>query len=317
MGTFSPIVPRPHASLARAWASLLPTVLLALAVLATLFSAVAFGQALQPLPAIRSPVTDTTGTLTAEQVRALEDELRAFEQRKGSQVIVVLVPTTLPEPIEQYSIRLAEQVKAGRKKVDDGVIVLVVIGDRKSRIEVGYGLEGAIPDLAASQIRREVMNPYFRNGDYYGGIRATVQALMKRIEGEALPPAWNPEGRAGVAQSPDWETWIFPAVIVVLVLGGILKAVFGRFIGSTLVGGVVGTGAALVTQAIPIAIGVGIIAFIFSLVLAGRGLPTGRHGPWTGGWGGGGWSGGGHSGGGWSGGGGGFGGGGASGSWDD
>lgn len=299
------------------------TMMLALLVAA---AGLAGAQDLQPLPELNSPVVDTTGTLTADQIERLATELRAFEARKGSQIAVVFVPTTQPEAIEQYSIRLAEKAKVGRKKADDGVIVLVVTKDRKTRIEVGYGLEGAIPDIVANQIRRDVMNPYFRNGDFYGGVRAGTQALIKRADGEALPPPWQGEPQRGTEVGADYFEWILIGMVLVVVLGGVLKAIFGRFLGSAMVGGMAGTGAGLLSGIAFVGIGVGVLAFVFSLMLAGMlggfNQRRGRYrGPWTGGWGGGGWSSGGGSGGGdiggWSGGGGSFGGGGASGSWDD
>lgn len=288
-------------------------------------SGAAFAQDLQPLPELNSPVVDTTGTLTSDQIERLATELRAFEARKGSQVAVVFVPTTQPEAIEQYSLRLAEKAKVGRTKADDGVIVLVVVKDRKTRIEVGYGLEGAIPDIVANQIRRDVMNPYFRNGDFFGGVRAGTQALIKRIDGEDLPPPWQGEAARGTEVGTDYFELILIGIVLVVVLGGVLKAIFGRFLGSAMVGGVAGAGAGLLSGITFIGIGVGLLAFVFSLMLAGMlggfNQRRGRYrGPWTGGWGGGGWSSGGGGGGdigGWSGGGGSFGGGGASGSWDD
>ncbi len=296
-------------------------------VLALAVAGLARAQDLQPLPELNSPVVDTTGTLTADQIERLATELRAFEAKKGSQIAVVFVPTTLPEAIEQYSIRLAEKAKVGRKKADDGVIVLVVTKDRKTRIEVGHGLEGAIPDIVANQIRRDVMNPYFRNGDFHGGVRAGTQALVKRIEGEDLPPPWQPGEQRGTEVGTDYFELLLIGIVLVVVLGGVLKAIFGRFLGSAMVGGVAGTGAGLISGITFLGVAVGVLAFVFSLMLAGMlgGFSNRRgryRGPWTGGWGGGGWSsgGGGWGGGdigGWSGGGGSFGGGGASGSWDD
>ncbi len=277
----------------------------------------AFAQDLQPLPEVRAPVVDTTGSLTADQIGRLSSELRAFEQKKGSQISIVFVPTTAPESIEQYSIRLAERVKAGRSKVDDGVMILVAVRDRKTRIEVGYGLEGAVPDIVANQIRREVMNPYFRNNDFYGGVRAGADALMKRIEGESLPPPWQAESQS--TDDGDPIAWIVPAMIFIFAFGGILRRIFGRLGASGVVAGIAGVGAWLLTSVAVIGGIVGLSAFLFSLLVLGRvfDFRSGQGGSWAAGSGGGSWSGGGSSGGGWSGGGGSFGGGGASGSWDD
>ena len=284
-------------------------------------------QTLQPLPTITSRVTDTTGTLSSSQIAQLESQLRALEEKKGSQIAIVIVPSTEPEAIEQYAIRLGEKVKIGRKKVDDGVIIVVAKNDQKTRIEVGYGLEGAIPDVLANRVRREAMNPLFRQGQMFEGLLAGTAALTKLIEGEQLPapaikdnPSFRPPGE-------DWVSFLVVGLVLVVMFGGILTSIFGRFFGSTVVGGIAGGAAWVVTSAMFAGVAAGVLAFIFSLVLAGtiRGGGSGRGGGgsgWTGGWGGGGWSsgsGGGWSSGGgtWSGGGGSFGGGGAGGSWSD
>lgn len=275
---------------------------------------VATAQDAQPLPEVRSPVVDTTRSLTADQVQQLTSEILAFEQRKGSQIAVVFVPTTLPETIEQYSIRLAEVVKVGRRQADDGVLIVIAVRDRKMRIEVGYGLEGAIPDIFANQIRREVMNPYFRVNDFYGGARGGVEALMKRIDGEALPAPWH--GDTGGDQSSDPMSWIILALAAMFGFGGMLRRAFGRVAASGIVATVIGGGAWLLSGVALVGGIAGLLALLFSLLALGRVIdfrPGGGHGGWSSGPGSGGWSGGGS----WSGGGGSFGGGGASGSWDD
>ncbi len=276
----------------------------------------ATAQDLQPLPEVSGPVVDTTGSLTTDQIERLTSELRAFVQRKGSQIAIVFVPTTLPEAIEQYSIRLAEAVKVGRSKADDGVLIVVAVQDRKTRIEVGYGLEGAVPDIVANQIRREVMNPYFRVNDFYGGVRAGAAALMKRIDGEALPPPWQ-GGDARADQTSDPMQWIIIALAALFGFGGMLKRALGRVAASGIVATVIGGGAWLLSGVALFGGIAGALAFVFSLLLLGRVIdfrPGGGSGGWSTGAGRGGWSGGGGS---WSGGGGSFGGGGASGSWDD
>ena len=142
-----------------------------------------------PVPPLKGRVTDLTGTLTAAADRqTLERSLAAFEARKGSQIAVLMVPSTQPEAIEQYAIRVADQWKVGRKKVDDGLILVVAKNDHKLRIEVGYGLEGAIPDIVAKRVIREAMAPHFVEGDFYGGLRAGTEQLMKLVDGEKLPP---------------------------------------------------------------------------------------------------------------------------------
>ncbi len=282
----------------------------------------ALAQDLAPLPPLKARVTDTTGTLTAQQAADLEQRIADFEARKGSQIAVLIVPTTAPEAIEQYGIRVAEAWKIGRKGTDDGVILIVAKNDRKLRLEVGYGLEGPIPDAIAKRIIRETITPRFQQGDFFGGISAGTQQLMRLIEGERLPPPApraEPQGEFG-----GGGNMLVILVVVAMVLGGVLTAVLGRFLGSAATGGVVGFIAWTIAGALAIGIGAGLLAFIFSLIFAGsrggfsRGTRGGRGGWTTGGWTGGGWGGGSSSGGGWSGGGGGgFGGGGASGSWGD
>ena len=146
-------------------------------------------QKLQPLPELNQRVTDLTATLLLHEKNTLEQDLAALEKAKGSQVVVVIIPTTEPEAIEQYSIRLAEAWKIGREGVDDGVILLVAKDDRKLRIEVGYGLEGAIPDIYAKRIIENIILPRFRQGDFGGGLMDGVQAISGLINKEELPDA--------------------------------------------------------------------------------------------------------------------------------
>jgi uncharacterized protein len=255
------------------------------------------------IPPLSSPVTDLTQTLTREQAASLEQTLRAFEQRKGSQIAVLLVPTTQPESIEQYSIRVAEAWKIGRKGIDDGVIFLIAKDDRALRIEVGYGLEGALPDAVASRIIRDVVTPQFRSGDFYGGIAAGVDRIIRTIDGEPLPEPVK-------SRASNTEGKLFDALPVflmaVFVVGGILRAIFGRLGGAAVAAAAVAVIVWLLIGTLVVAIIAAIIAFIATLVGGGGGgWSSGRRS----GWGGGGF------GGGWSGGGGGFGGGGASGRW--
>ena len=153
-----------------------------------------------PVPPLKARVTDLTGTLNIQQTAELEARIAAFEARRGSQIAVLLLPTTRPEEIEQYSIRVAEAWKIGRKKVDDGLILVVAKDDRALRIEVGYGLEGAIPDSLARRVIDEKITPRFRAGDFYGGVRDGVDQLIKLAEGEKLPP---PAAARGGQTSPD------------------------------------------------------------------------------------------------------------------
>jgi uncharacterized protein len=262
------------------------------------------------VPPYSAPVVDLTKTLTREQQAALSRMLQEFEARKGSQIAVLLVPTTEPEEIEQYSIRVGEQWKTGRKKVDDGAILVVAKNDRAVRIEVGYGLEGPLNDATANRIIREAILPRFREGDFYGGINAGVDRMMRVIDGESLPApeAPQPQVGGGIGQS-------LPILFMLaLVVGGVLRAVLGRVFGSMAAGGVVGGLAWLLVGTLGIAIFAGLLAFIFTLV--GGGGRRGYYGGFPGGFHRGGGFGGGFGGGGFRGGGGGsFGGGGATGRW--
>jgi len=189
------------------------------------------------VPQLSSPVTDLTGTLTADQSASLDAKLRAFAQSKGSQVAVLIVPTTQPEVIEQYSIRVVEAWKLGREKFDDGALLLVALSDRKVRIEVGHGLEGALPDATANRIIDETILPAFRRGDVYGGISTGVDRMLRVIEGEALPePELNPPS-AGV---PGLFQFLPFLVIFALIGAPILRRLFGRVGGALAAGGLIG-----------------------------------------------------------------------------
>ena len=255
------------------------------------------------VPPLKARVTDLTGTLTPSQRDVLEQELRAFETRKGSQIAVLIVPTTQPEAIEQYSIRVAEAWKLGRKGVDDGVLLLVAKDDHELRIEVGYGLEGAIPDAVAKRVISEIIIPYFKQGDFYGGIHAGVARLIRLIDGEPLPP---PQARdnswAGIQNLLPF------AFVAAIVGGGLLRALFGRLVGASIAGGIVAFVFWLIVSSLVASLIGGIAVFLFVLMAGVRIGPAGYGGL-------GGGLGGGFGGGGFGGGGGGFGGGGASGSW--
>jgi uncharacterized protein len=259
-------------------------------------------------------VTDQTGTLSAEQKASLERMLEAFEARKGSQIAVLMVRTTGGEPIEQFALRVAEQWKLGRKGVDDGALLAIAKDDRALRIEVGYGLEGALNDATAKRIIAEVITPRFREGDFFGGISAGLDRMIRVIDGEPLPaPA-----RGAPAAGSDVLQFLPVLLIAALVGGGLLRALLGRALGAFATGGAVGFLAWVLAGTLFIGIAAGLLAFFFTLVGGFHGaMPGGGFGR-RGGWGGGGWSGGGFrtgGGGGFGGGGGGFGGGGASGRW--
>ena len=266
-----------------------------------------------PVPPLTGRVTDQTGTLSVEQKAALEQTLAAFEARKGSQLAVLMVATTAPEDIEQYALRVAEQWKLGRKKVDDGAILVVAKNDRALRIEVGYGLEGALTDLTSKRIVSETILPLFRKQDFQGGIAAGVDQIIRVIDGETLPA---PSGRPAAANTYGQQTlqqYVPLLFIVALAVGGVLRATLGKVAGSMVTGGVVAVIAWFVVGALSIAAVAGVVALVLTLMgggLLGRGL-GGFYGGGRGGHGGGG----GGFGGGFGGGGGGFGGGGASGRW--
>jgi uncharacterized protein len=282
---------------------------------ALLCSAVALAQV--AVPELKARVTDLTGTLSAEQSATLEAKLRAFEERKGAQLAVLIVPTTEPEDIAEFGIRVGEAWKLGRKGVDDGAILIVAKNDRRMRIEVGYGLEGPMPDAIAKRIVADTITPHFKQGDFYGGIEAGLDQMIKVVDGEPLPEPdrrWTPPPGGG-----DWFTIL---LVLIVIGGGVLRVLLGRMGGALATGGIAGTLAYFMTHILPIAGFVGLAGFILALVFGGFGGPRGwvsrgrggGFGGWTGGGGLGGGSFGG-GGGGFSGGGGSFGGGGASGSW--
>jgi uncharacterized protein len=275
---------------------------------------VAAAQSQQPIPALAARVTDLTGTLTPAERSALEEKLSAFEARKGAQIAVLVVPTTQPEAIEQYSIRVVDAWKLGREKPDDGALLLVALQDRALRIEVGRGLEGALTDLVSNRIITETITPRFREGDFAGGISAGVDRMISVVDGEPLP-----EPEKHWTGPPDIGGMLPILFFVVFFASTILRAIFGRALGSLATGGVAGGLAWFITQLLGISIGVGLIGLVLSLAMGfgngGRWSSRPGHGGWTtGNWGGrgGGFGGGG---GGFRGGGGSFGGGGASGRW--
>lgn len=268
------------------------------------------------VPPLRSPVTDLTGTLTPDQAAALEQKLRAFEARKGSQFAVLILPTTAPESVEEYSIRVAEQWKVGRQRIDDGVIMVLAKEDRAVRIEVGTGLEGALPDVIANRITDQVMVPLFREGRYAEGIDAGVDRVIAVVDGEPLP---EPTRSARTGQRREGIGSMLPLLLMMVFVGsGIVRRMFGGLGGASVMGGVAGFITWTLTGIIGFGIGAALIAFLFTIMGGGGGgWSSGRRGGWGGGgFGGGGGGGfGGGGGGSWGGGGGGFSGGGATGRW--
>ncbi len=262
------------------------------------------------VPPLTGHVTDQTSTLTPEQMATLEQTLTAFEARKGSQLAVLMVASTVPEEVEQFALRVAEKWKLGRKKVDDGAILVVAKNDRAVRIEVGYGLEGALNDLTSKRIISETILPRFKAQDFYGGIAAGIGQMISVVDGEPLPEPSNAPARS-IGSVQQYAPVLF---ILALAVGGVLRAALGKVPGSLVTGGVVAVIAWFVVGAVSMALGAGVIALFVTLLgggMGGRG-GLGGIGGLGGYYGGGGWGGGG---GGFSGGGGGFGGGGASGRW--
>lgn len=254
-------------------------------------------QGLIPVPPLTRPVTDLNGTLPIPERDALEQRLRSFEAQKGSQVVVLVLDSVLPEEIEQFGIRVAEAWKIGRTKVDDGVILIVATGDRRVRIEVGYGLEGALPDFTAKRIIEEIILPEFRSGNVPLGISQGVDAILAVIQGEELPPP-----RAQSSNLGENSDLLFGGVMALVAIGPLFKAMLGKRNGSMLAGFIVFCLALFVVPLL-LAIIFGFAAALLTLANSGGGSGGGFR------------SGGGRSSGGFSGGGGGFGGGGASGRW--
>ena len=273
------------------------------------------------VPPLVGRVVDQTGTLSSGEIDSLQQTLRNFETRKGSQVAVLIVPTTAPETIEQYSIRVAEAWKIGRKRIDDGAILVVAKNDRRLRIEVGYGLEGALTDATSKRIIDEIITPRFRSGDFAGGISAGVYRILGVIDGEKLPA---PPERSQQQGSSGGFSDINPGLagFGLIFVGAILRGLLGRLVGALLTGSIAGLLAWLVVGSVLASMIAASVVFIIALVVDAS-TPQGRSR-------GGSWSGGSYSGGSWSGssgssdsssssdsggGGGSFGGGGASGSW--
>ena len=270
------------------------------------------------VPALTGRVVDQTGTLSGDEIASLNQKLRDFEARKGSQIAVLIVPTTAPEEIEQYSIRVAEAWKIGRKKIDDGAILLVAKNDRKLRIEVGYGLEGALTDATTKRIIDEIITPKFKRGDFAGGISDGVDRIIGVVNGEPLPAPPRQESQSN-SPSLEFLNPFNPFIILpVLLFGGVLRKLLGRLLGSAAAGGLAALLAWYFFTSWILAGFAGVVASIFTMFSDSIMAPT-PAGRGRGGWSGGGsYSGGGSSSsdsGSFSGGGGSFGGGGASGSW--
>lgn len=262
------------------------------------------------IPDLKSRVTDLTATLTAAEAKELEQKLAAFEKDKGSQIAVLMLPTTQPETIEQYSIRVVETWKLGRKGIDDGVLLLIAKNDRTLRLEVGYGLEGALPDAIAKRIIADIITPHFKQGHFAEGINAGIDALMGILKGEPLPPP--KDHHPAKNQESVFDTIAF-LLILPFVFGRVLQVMLGRLAGAAATGIGLGFISWVAFSSLMIALLIATFGFLITLFLTpAGGIYRNRGGYWQNhNWGSGGFGGGG----GFRGGGGGFGGGGASGRW--
>ena len=270
-----------------------------------------------PVPKLTAHVMDSTGTLTASERQALEDKLRAFEQSKGSQVAVLLVPTIGGEAIEDFAGRVTDEWKLGRKGVDDGVLFVVAKQERKMRIHTGRGVQGTLTDALSRRIIADIVAPRFRSGDFAGGIDAGADAIMKAIEGEALPAPTRKSAARKVDTVSSYSNFLWIAFFAVPIVAMVLRSLVGRAAGAGLTSGLTGLAAWFIFGSIAFGLVAALIAFVFTLFSGsglGRGLNRGGGGFYIPGGGGGSWGGGG-GGGGFSGGGGSFDGGGSSGSW--
>ncbi len=300
----------------------LPRCLLALGLVGGV--ALALAQGLVPVPALSARVIDQTATLDAASLAALEARLAAFEQSQGSQVVVLMVPTTAPEDIADFTQRVGDAWKIGRADVGDGALFVIAKDDRRLRIATAKSLEGAIPDLMARRILDSAVTPAFRQGDYAGGINAGVDQILARIRGEELPlPDASASRRPAGSADFEWMDALIFLVFAVPMLSGLLRGMFGNKLGTLLTGVGAGGLAWVLTSVFWVAIGAGLLGMLAALFLQflpaaplGGSGRSGRGGGWGGGGFGGGGFGGGRGGGGFSSGGGGnFGGGGASGGW--
>ena len=299
------------------WVRACALVLLSLAFTAHAWEAGSDG--LMPIPPLRDRVTDLTQTLSTAETQALVSKLADWEQKSGNQLVVLLVPTTLPESIEAYGIRVADAWKIGRRGHDNGAMLIVAKNDRKLRIEVGYGLEGTLTDAASRRIIGEVIAPFFRQNQFGRGVEAGVDAIIATVDKDptaVVAPTSPAKGGLGRAGDIPIEMLLILAFVIVPVVGGILRRIFGSVGGTMLGSGLAGVGTWLILGSVLLGVAAAIVALVVLLFTAGAGSGLARRGGgvWIPPSGGGGWGGGG-GGGGFSGGGGGFGGGGASGSW--
>ncbi|WP_183024428.1 YgcG family protein [Variovorax sp. UMC13] len=256
---------------------------------------VASAPKLQPVPALSARVIDQTGTLDAAQRAGLETRLADFERRKGSQIVLLMVPTTAPEDIASYANRVANDWKIGRKDVGDGLLVVVAKDDRRMRIEVAKTLEGPVPDLSASRIIDEEMMPRFRQNDFAGGLNAAVDRLVGLVDGEPLPePTRRSGGERASGGGIDWENLGIFLFFGFFIVAPIVRRIFGKVLGTLVLGGGIGTVAFLITASLFTAVVAGLVAMVAgsfsrSLPIGGGGFSSGGGGNFGGGGASGGW----------------------------
>ncbi|MCA3064460.1 MAG: TPM domain-containing protein, partial [Rhodocyclaceae bacterium] len=268
---------------------------------------------LQKIPKLEKRVTDLAAALAEGEEARITERIRVFEQKKGGQIAVLIVDTTAPEAIFDYSLRVAESWKIGRKGVDDGVLFVIAKGDRKMQILTGPGVQGTLTDAASKRIIAEIVAPRFREGKYGDGIYNGVDKIASVIDGEALPP---PAKKKQATKSIDGGEFLVLGIFAAIFVAPVLRSIFGRFLGATATGGVTGAAAWFLLGGMVFPIFIGVIVFIIALFAGLLNFSSGRGGGWGGGFGGGGgWSGGSGGSDSFSGGGGSFDGGGASGDW--
>src|SRR6478752_2260379 len=215
------------------------------------------------VPPLVGRVVDQTGTLSSGEVATLNQTLRYFEARKGSQIAVLIVPTTDGEAIEQFSLRVAETWKIGRKKIDDGALIVVAKNDRHLRIEVGYGLEGALTDVTSRRIIDEIITPKFRTGDFAGGITDGVDRMIRVIDGEPLPV---PSPTVNFGNLDDIAPLFIVTLFASIGVGGFFRAMLGRLLGSLATGGIIAALTWLILGSFAIALALGALGFVIGFI---------------------------------------------------
>jgi uncharacterized protein len=226
-------------------------------------------QDLLPVPAASARVVDQAGALSPAQQASLEAQLAAFEAERGTQIAVLLVPSTAPEDIASFAQRVGDVWKLGRPGVGDGLLIVVAKDDRKVWIATAKALEGAVPDLAARAIVKDILSPAFRRGDFAGGLQAGVEALMQRIRAEGLPaaaPASEPAGGSWTSAG-WWEQAAIFLFVVVPMISMVLTSVFGRRLGSVLTAGASGGLGWLFTGSVLLGVLAGLVALLVVGVL--------------------------------------------------